>query len=149
MDYSQGMRQVVSLLILFSASVNAEIFRWVDEDGRIHFGDQPPAGAETDKIEVRINTYESPNIEALQGVVNTDRKVVMYSASWCHVCHKARKYFQDNRVPFTEYDIDGNAKAKREFDKAGGKGVPVILVGDKRLNGFSPESFRKIYDTHK
>ena len=141
------MKQIIFLMIIcVSASANAEIFRWVDENGRVHFGDQPPADTESSKIEVKVNTYESPNIEALQGVVNTDRKVVMYSADWCHVCHKARKYFQDNKVSFTEYDIDKSAKGKREFDKIGGKGVPVILVGSKRLNGFSPTSFRKIYD---
>jgi hypothetical protein len=46
---------------------------------------------------------------------------------------------------FSEYDVDKSSKGKRDFKKLGGKGVPVILVGKQRMNGFSAGKFEKIY----
>ena len=132
--------------LLFTIGVTAEILKWTDSDGRVHFGDKPPAGAETSIVEVRINTYESPNIEALQEILNPKDKVVMYSAEWCGVCKKAKKYFRANNIPYKDYDIDKSSKGKKDYKKLGAKGVPVILVGKKRLNGFSAATFESIYN---
>ena len=132
--------------LLFTIGVSAEILKWTDSDGRVHFGDKPPPGAETSIVEVRINTYESPNIEALQEILNPKDKVVMYSAEWCGVCKKAKKYFKANNIPYKDYDIDKSSKGKKDYKKLGAKGVPVILVGKKRLNGFSAATFESIYN---
>ncbi len=137
---------VLITTLIFTISVSAEILKWTDSDGRVHFGDKPPAGAETSIVEVRINTYESPNIEALQEILNPKDKVVMYSADWCGVCKKAKKYFRANNIPFKDYDIDKSSKGKKDYKKLGAKGVPVILVGKKRLNGFSAATFDSIYN---
>lgn len=32
----------VLLLVLISASLTAEVYRWVDDQGRVHFSDRPP-----------------------------------------------------------------------------------------------------------
>jgi len=132
--------------LLFSISASNEILKWTDSDGKIHFGDRPPAGAEASVVEVRINTYESPNIEAIREILNPKDKVVMYSAAWCGVCKKAKKYFKANKIRFKEYDIERSSKGKKDFKKLGAKGVPVILVEEKRLNGFSAGSFESIYN---
>ena len=136
---------IISTLLL-SISAFAEILKWTDSEGKIHFGDRPPAGVETSVVEIRINTYESPNIEAMREILNPKDKVVMYSAAWCGVCKKAKKYFKANNIQYKDYDIDKSSKGKRDYKKLGAKGVPVILVGDKRLNGFSAGSFGSIYN---
>ena len=137
---------VLIYALLFTVSASAEILKWTDSDGKVHFGDRPPVDAKTSIVEVRINTYESPNIEALQEILNPKNKVVMYSAAWCGICKKAKKYFKENNIKYKEYDIDRSSKGKKDFKKLGAKGVPVILVGDKRPNGFSAESFESIYN---
>ncbi len=137
---------VLITTLIFTISVSAEILKWTDSDGRVHFGDKPPPGAETSIVEVRINTYESPNIEALQEILNPKDKVVMYSAEWCGVCKKAKKYFRANNIPYKDYDIEKSSKGRKDYKKLGAKGVPVILVGKKRLNGFSAATFESIYN---
>jgi len=132
--------------LLCTISVSAEILKWTDKDGKVHFGDRPPADAVTSVVKVKINTYESPNVEAMQEVLNPKDKVVMYSAEWCGVCKKAKKYFKANNVPYKDYDIEKSSKGKKDYKKLGAKGVPVILVGKKRLNGFSAGSFESIYN---
>jgi len=51
---------LLSTLISISwAMADQEIFRWVDEDGIVHFGDRLPEGVEADAISVRPNIVQS------------------------------------------------------------------------------------------
>lgn len=122
---------------------NAEVYKWVDEQGQVHYTDQPVGiTGNASAVDLPINTYAAP--QTFDSVFNTSG-VVMYSASWCTVCKKAKKYFRERGISFTEYDIEKSAKGRREYDKLGARGVPVILVGNKQLNGFTEEAFNKIY----
>ena len=137
-------RVVLFMLLLLSAlNGNAEIYKWTDEKGKVHFSDRKPGNLEPEEIELRINTYESVSYD--MSIFNTGKKVVMYSADWCAYCKKAKKYFVRKSIPFTEYDIEKNREALNRYKQMGATGVPVILVGSKRMNGFSEKGFEKIY----
>jgi len=66
----------------------------------------------------------------------------MYSAVWCVICKQARRYFKKNGIAFKEYDIEKSIKGRRDYKRLNGRGVPIIMVGGKRLNGFDPKSFK-------
>lgn len=136
------------LLCLFPCAVSmAEIYKWVDANGRVHFGDAPAENQAVEQVDLEINTYESVTYEDIEFAEPTaNKKVTMYATSWCGYCKKARKYFDANNIAYVEYDIETNQSARRAYDRLGGKGVPVILVGKKRMNGFSVKGFQKIYD---
>jgi len=65
--------------------------------------------------------------------------VKMYATDWCPYCRKAREYFARNGIPYTEIDIEKSQAAQDEYRSIGGRGVPVILVGSERMNGFSEQ----------
>ncbi len=67
----------------------------------------------------------------------TDKQVVMYSTSYCPACKKAKEYMRKNNIPFREIDVETSLSGKAAFDKLGGDGVPLIIVGEKRMTGFS------------
>ncbi len=140
---------LILLLSLVFVPVHSEIHRYVDENGNVHFTDKPPSNAKTDIVEVKLNTYESPGYEFTYTPKEKPQKVIMYSTSWCGYCKKAKKYFQKNKIAFSERDIEKSEKAKREYDKLGGKAVPVILIGDNKLQGFSEGAFEAAYHTNK
>lgn len=139
-------RLLASCLLLFLMPAGqAEVFKWTDAQGRVHFSDQPPADAAAEQVRLRINTYESAAVVPGGAAASGDGKVVMYSTSWCGVCKKARAYFKENRIAFTEYDVEKSDQGRREYARLGARGVPVILVGTARMNGFSPDGFRRLY----
>jgi len=72
--------------------------------------------------------------------------VVMYSTSWCGYCKKARRYFKSKGIKYTEYDIERSTAAKWKYDRLGGKGVPLILIGNNRMRGFSVRRFDRLYE---
>ncbi|CAH0992565.1 hypothetical protein SIN8267_02698 [Sinobacterium norvegicum] len=137
------------ILLLLWPMANAEIFKWVDAEGNTHFGDQPPDAAKTQTLEFNINTFQGVEIDqrySHSGDTSADHQtVIMYSTSWCGYCKKARRYFRSNNINFKEYDIEKNASAAKTFKRLGGKGVPLIVVGDKKMSGFSQSGFESIY----
>ncbi len=72
-------------------------------------------------------------------------QVVMYATSWCPYCQKARNYFREQGIPYVEYDIEKNAEARAAYRAFGGRGIPVIFVGKRRMDGFSESGFNRIY----
>ena len=55
--------------------------------------------------------------------------LVMYTKPGCPYCDKARNYYNENKIKFTEYDAQNNPQWKKEMlDYAGGDlTVPCIV----------------------
>lgn len=132
------------ITLLLTLPAWAEIYSWTDNNGRKFFSSTPPKNQSSKQVTVRVNSFTNVSID--KSIFNTGNKVIMYSTSWCGYCKKAKQYFKSKNIPFTEYDIENNARAKRQYKKMNGQGVPIILVGKKRLNGFSKSSFERIYN---
>lgn len=136
------------VLCLLSVSAVGEIYRWVDDQGRVHFSDSA-LEPDAEQVEVRVQTVETVRVEYLpewsQALVPEKAGVVMYSTSWCGVCRRAERYFQEQGIAYTEKDIETNPAWREEYDQLGGSGVPLIVVGDQRMSGFSSERFQRLY----
>jgi len=140
------------LSMVMTGTVYSKIYKWVDEDGKTHMSDKPPRMRDFDEIKVKVNMISSPKPSIKGDTTATDqrkpaanKKVIMYSAEWCGICKRAKRYFNANNIPFTEYDIDKSKKGRREYERLGGGGIPIILVGKQRINGFSVSSFQHFY----
>ena len=71
--------------------------------------------------------------------------VVMYSTAWCGYCRQARRYFKSKGIQYVERDIERSRLAKRAYDRLGGNGVPLIVVGENKMSGFSVRQFDRLY----
>ena len=134
---------VVAFVFTAPQPAQAEIYKWIDANGKVHFSDEKPEHMKVEEIKLEINTFE--NVSYDLSLFDTGGKVIMYSTDWCSYCKKARRYFRKNNIAYTEYDIEKDSRARRQYKKMGATGVPVILVGKKRMNGFSVSGFQKIY----
>lgn len=58
--------------------------------------------------------------------------VVMYTTTWCPSCRMAKRYFQENEIPYQEIDIeeDPGAAAQVQSWARGYKTVPTFLIGE-------------------
>jgi len=144
------MKYLVFMLVLISPFVEAEIYKWTDEQGKVHFGDSPRTEDNAEKVVVDVISYEYVKVEEIEFYQsekkqNKSTKVKMYSTNWCGYCKKARKYFNEKNINFVEYDIEKDSAANKRFKELGGKGVPLILVGKKKMSGFNSQRFDDIY----
>lgn len=112
-----------------------EVYKWTDAEGRVHFGDRPAAapGAE----EVKIRSFSEASDVVMEGQDFGAREVKILTTTWCGVCKQAKAYLAGRNIYFTEYDVETSAVGKQEYKRLAGKGVPIILVGKQRMNGFS------------
>ncbi len=130
-------------LMMVVPPLSAEVYKWVDENGLIHYSDSKPENQAFEQVEINAGSYTGVSYATLKDDVG--KQVIMLSADWCGVCKKAKRYFRRNGIRFTELDIEKSTKGKRLYQKLGARGVPVILVGRERMNGFSEAGFERLY----
>jgi glutaredoxin len=90
---------------------------------------------------------ERPNMVAPEvRVAVGDAKVVLLSASWCGYCKRARNDFRAWGVHFREYDVETSEAGRRAYALIGERSVPILLIGDRQLYGYSSAYVRKALD---
>ena len=134
------------MLLCAAGSALAEVYRWTDEQGRVHFGDQPGRGAEQVPLDVRtvstvtiryLDEWKVPEAAKPAGLV-------MYSTEWCGYCKKARRYLNEQGIAFTEKDIEKSEAARREYRQRGGSGgVPYFVKGSRAMQGFQADRLKQ------
>ncbi len=153
------MRLILGLLLLatFALPAGAEVVKWTDTQGRVHYGDRPPADNAARATAIRGTVSVGDGITALPDAAKSSSsasdefaKAVMvprkgevwiYTTPSCGYCRAAKDYMRLKGVAYLEKDISANAVNKAEFRAMGGRGVPVTLAGSQRLNGYSEEAF--------
>ena len=69
-------------------------------------------------------------------------KILMLGTQTCVYCKKARRFFKQHEVPYTELDIDVSDKNMRMFQLLGGRGTPLIVIDGQAIQGFDEYSIR-------
>lgn len=64
-------------------------------------------------------------------------KVVLYGTDWCGYCAQARAHLKANNIPFADLDIEKSESARKQHAALGGGGVPLLLIGDRKITGFN------------
>jgi len=70
--------------------------------------------------------------------------ITVYSTPTCGFCVKAKNYFKENNISFTDYNVAENReKAEEMVRKSGQMGVPVIDINGKIIVGFNKPEIDK------
>ena len=129
---------------LASQLAGAQPFKWVDAQGRTHYGDRPPAEAKARPVTAAINTYSGTPVLNAPGKPATPAQqrenLVIYTTPTCGYCTAAKAHMGRRGIPYTERDVTTSESYEREFRQKGGRGVPLIVAGSQTLNGYSAES---------
>ncbi|MBI5615678.1 MAG: DUF4124 domain-containing protein [Gammaproteobacteria bacterium] len=133
------------------ASAGPTLYKSITPEGKVVYSDRPATGATSVrrmKIANAPTTALPPSaaeqlrkLESLRPAPREARGAVLYTAAWCGYCRKAKAYLAAKGIAFREVDIetpDGLAAFARD---GGGKGVPVLVLGKTRIEGFSVEAY--------
>src|SRR3990167_7004003 len=131
------------LAIMPPGAQAGKLYRWVDAQGKVYYGDTAPADAaqvETKKLSDSVAPNEDLPYEARRAQQNFP--VTLYVADNCATpCDQARSLLSKRGIPFsekkliTQEDIDA-FKALSGFDSA-----PTLAVGRTFLKGFLAEQW--------
>ena len=146
---------IIAMLVVPASRAAAEIYKWVDKDGSVHFTDSPPpAAAKAEVINPEPNRLEgygkAPAGKAGNGPAAPDVRpadlpiVELFVTSWCGYCKKAEAYFKTRDIPYVKYDIEKDqAAARRKASLTQSRGVPFVLIGEVGIPGYSEAAFDK------
>lgn len=134
-------------LLAASGAMAGELYRWVDPQGVVHYGDFPKA---EDAERVKINVQ--PGDEAASGVgadVSYEARVAaqhfpvtLYVFAGCdELCKQSRAYLKKRKIPYAEHVFNTQADFETFKKETGVEGLPVLTVGSKRLHGFLPREW--------
>jgi hypothetical protein len=122
------------IALLSAGPAAAEVYRWVDEAGKVHFGDRPPdAGAETldlpdASVQTDIGADRAERRERVLEVLQQDRlekqrqreAAAAASAERAEKCRRLQKYYERHSTASGVYrkDKDGNREYYSSEERA-------------------------------
>jgi len=153
----------IATLLLFgilTAAPQAEtLYKSVDPSGRIVYSDRPPTEG---RVEKTMHIVNPPSSVLSSEVADRLRKlnispssathnngVVLFSATWCGYCKKAKAYLGTKGITYREFDIDTNDGLTAYAQAGGRKGVPLLVSGSQSLKGFSPQAYDEFFANQK
>ncbi len=141
-------RVALALALLSAGAIYAQTYRWVDKDGKLHYGDRPPASAG----QVRERKLGVPAADkslpygVQQAVANFP--VTLYVSPDCgEGCNEGRDYLRQRGIPFSEKSVASKEDVDALKKLAGGEAVvPVLAVGPKNAKGWLKSDWQRLLD---
>lgn len=129
-------------LLLCAGAASAQMYKWVDANGKTHFTDTPPpASAKAAPIKGPVSATSSADLPySLANAVRT-YPVVLWTTAPCPTCDSGRAYLKSRGIPFTEKTVTTGADEEK-LKEAGGDGrLPLLTVGRSKLIGYQQGSW--------
>ncbi|MEX1993017.1 MAG: glutaredoxin family protein [Steroidobacteraceae bacterium] len=131
-------------------SAGAQLYRWTDSAGRVHYTDTPPPAQATEVQRKRASVPASGS-PAEPFVLQRARKefpVTLYTTPRCDPCDEARSLLNVRGVPFREVSVTSDPKDMEALNKAvGSNAVPSLVVGRLSQAGFEARAYHSMLDS--
>lgn len=142
------MRYLLALcIVLASAGVHAETYRWTDSGGRTVISDTPPAGKATGVVKLGGKPEASDGLSFATRRAMESFPVTLYTSAECIVeCKNARDLLSGRGVPFTEKMVQKPEEAEELKQLVGDFFVPSLKVGKQSYRGFEAGAYGNLLD---
>lgn len=144
------MNRIVFLIALLLAAGTvqaAQLYRWVDDKGRVEWRDTPPPST-AKKVERRtvggsvIETTELP-FSVQQAAKNFP--LTLYVTDCGDGCTKARAHLNRRGLPFTEKNPQADLETYKKLTN-GSLEVPALFIGRELLKGYEEGAWDSALD---
>lgn len=143
------MKRILLLaLALTSLSATAEVYRWVDSAGKVHFSDSPPPGSAREVMrEKDASAVANDQVSFAARRAAENFPVTLFTTSDCPgACKKARELLSARGVPFTEKVLQKAEDAEELKLLVGDTFVPSLRLGKQTIRGFEADSYNNLLD---
>ncbi|HZP92540.1 MAG TPA: glutaredoxin family protein [Burkholderiales bacterium] len=129
---------------------SAEMYRWVDAEGKVHYSDQPPPPS-VKKVEPKKRLSDKQDAPQMPYELQRATKnfpVTLFVTECGAGCTQARQLLAKRGVPYTEIDAADPAALEQLKTLTGGSPVvPVLRIGQQVLKGFEEGQWNAALDT--
>ena len=133
-------------LLLCAGSASAQLYKWVDANGKTHFSDRPPPpGARPAALKGKVGT-STANMPYALATAMRNFPVTMYTTKPCSACDLGRSYLKTRGIPFSEITVS-TAEDEAKMRAAGGDGnMPYFIVGNAKESGYLQSKWESMLD---
>jgi glutaredoxin len=83
-----------------------------------------------------------------QSTGQADSQVILFATKTCGYCRLTREFFARHHIRYREIDIEASREGFARFRALGGRGVPVVVVGDDVQHGYGEGSLKQLLSKH-
>ncbi len=131
---------IAMLLIIVNGAYAAEVYRWVDGNGKVHYSDiPPPADAQNAQLKkMGGNAIDVDKVSYATRDAMKKNPVVLFSNNCGTLCDQAKQLLNKRGIPFTLRNPEASSVEADALKKLiGSLEVPVLVVGSSSpLKGF-------------
>ena len=152
---------IILSFFLFSLPASAEIYKWVDSEGVVHYSSRASENTKSEDVTSRVKSSgnfvsEPPPEPSSTSVDDKDKKndastdsgsLIVFTSLGCKECSEVKAFLNARGIAYTEYNITKDAEGKKRYQELGGKTVPFITVGDQKISGFHKDQLEKMLKT--
>lgn len=154
------MRKLVFATLAFmpALALAATLYKSIGPDGRVVYSDRPPQNGKVEKTFNFANLPSTPLPDSVlryrqeleKGLQNRlaagdAKQPVLFTAKWCGYCRQAEAYLAEKRVAYTKHDIDTPGGMRAFAESRSGKGVPVLLFKEQKVQGYSRPAYDSLF----
>lgn len=136
---------VTGALLTTTQKAQAQMFKWVDANGKIVYSDTPPpANAKKLGTKVLDNSTNISNVKLPNELAAAVAKnpVTFYSAPNCGACNEARNMLKQNGIPFIEKTVKSSEDVDKLKQVSGDTQLPFMLINKTKFSGFEAVEWR-------
>jgi len=136
-------------LLLLPLLAQAQMYRWVDDSGKVHYSDRAPlSGAKNVKKQsMSAGQGSTPPLPYALQQPARNFPVTLYTSEACgETCVQARELLNKRGVPYSETTVADEAGLAQLKKLSGGNVVPVMTVGREIYKGFESEAYKAALD---
>jgi hypothetical protein len=149
MGVTMRVSLLAALLAVSLGSAQAEVFRWTDKDGKVHYSDNPPPDAKVEQRKMKDNSVDVGDMSFDTKRAAQVAPVTLYVSSDCkEPCDMARKLLKTRKVPFSESMVNTQEQLDALAKLVGKKEPlsPTLKVGSKPIEGFEAGAWNSALD---
>ncbi len=129
-------------LLLCAGGASAQMYKWVDANGKTHFSDQPPPPSAR-AAPIKSSTGSTGGVQLPYALAQAVRNypVTLYTTTSCAGCDQGRALLKARGVPFSEKTVTTTEDEQKLKDVTGSNSLPALLVGNAKSSGFQANAW--------
>ena len=131
--------------LLAGAADAQEIFRWVDKDGKVHYGDMLPPPAEAKDVQnkkLKDSVIEQDAVPYGMSTAMKNNPVVLYATDCGAPCSNGKALLARRGIPFMEKNPQSDPEAAAALKGLSSTPqVPTIMIGANSIQGYEEEGW--------
>jgi glutaredoxin len=142
---------LAAALAAAGAAAQTNVYKWTDQDGKVHFSDTPPPPEATSSTQKRMGggAVDPGSLPYATQMAMKRNPVTLYASADCgDPCAQARDLLSRRGVPFAERDPTKSAAAAEALKQLIGElAVPTVAIGESKIRGFDEGPWQATLDS--